>query len=273
MQEKYVIIVPTHSSYIDVCENFIEVLHRNWNPEKYICILSICGPQYKGKISEGWNVVYNGENTPLPTCVYNAASLYPSDYYFVFLGDAFIDGKVSDSYISELLNELRNEKIGYCKLEPQCHWAKTKCAGKLIRYIQKSERYAHSFVAYVASGKFIREEFCENITDREFELKYLEIANDPKSKNSFFDDRVIVLRNEFSITAGIEKGMWDRGVLNRLKKRYPDVTFAERDKVGIAQQLYMKARLRLLPFVPNGLRRVIKSKMMRCFGKWMDTKI
>ena len=44
MKKKYIIIVPTHSSYIDICENFISVLHKNWSPENYICILSICGP-------------------------------------------------------------------------------------------------------------------------------------------------------------------------------------------------------------------------------------
>lgn len=273
MKKKYIIIVPTHSSYIDVCENFISVLHKNWSPENYICILSICGPPYSQKLSSGWMSIYNGERATLPECVYKASQAYPSDYYFVFLGDAFIDNPVDGAYVEELLNEVKSHKIAYCKLEPQGHFSRTKTAGNLIRYIRMDERYAHSFVAYLASGAFIQNEFANGLTDREFELKYLEYANNPGYSKVFYEDRAIVLRNGFSIMAGIEKGMWDRTVLCHLKNKYKDIDFAERAKVGIIHQLYIKVRLALIPFIPNQIRLTIKNKMMIHLGKWIDTKI
>lgn len=189
------------------------------------------------------------------------------------MGDAFIDNPVNNAYVEELLKEVKSHKIAYCKLEPQGHFYRAKIAGSLIRYIRMDERYAHSFVAYLASSAFIQNEFANGLTDREFELKYLECANNPNYSKVFYENRAIVLRNGFSIIAGIEKGMWDRTVLCHLKNKYKDIDFAERPKVEIIHQLYMKVRLALIPFIPNQIRLAIKNKMMIALGKWIDTKI
>ena len=48
--------------------------------------------------------------------------------------------------------------------------------------IPLAERYGVSFIAFIASKRFVEKEFSSNVSDIDFEMKYLELFN-PLSKN------------------------------------------------------------------------------------------
>ena len=59
------IIIPTHSSYLDVCYNFLEVFHESWKDCRYTIVLSVTGEdicKYDGAY------IYNGKHASLTDC-------------------------------------------------------------------------------------------------------------------------------------------------------------------------------------------------------------
>lgn len=252
-----VIIVPTNSAYLDVCKNFFELLMINWKDCTYKVVFSICGNDEKFSMDES---VYNGPNATLTECIVNASNMYPADYYLVFLGDAFVSKKVKTEDVKKCLFELKNYKINYCRLQPKATVIKQKKAGTLLRYINVKERYAHSFISFIATKEFINSEFGPNITDRDFELKYLELAN-KEDISFYFDDRTILRKDIFHIMPGIEKGKWDRIVLRKLKRNYPEIDFTKRELISIQKEMFLMMRSKVYPIIPNNIRRFIKNKM------------
>lgn len=116
---KYRIILPTNVKYLDVVKNYIELLRINW-PEAYKkLIISTTGSDDFDIGFTDIPVIKNGISTSLPTCVYNAASKYKADYYFIFLGDAFISQRISNEKVEKLLSSLIRNSINYCRLLPQ----------------------------------------------------------------------------------------------------------------------------------------------------------
>ena len=252
-----IIIIPTNSAYLDICENFLNLLRINWKNCKYKIIFSVCG---EDKRITDCETIYNGENATLPKCILNAKRLYPADYYFVFLGDAFISKLVNNEDVEKCLLEMHEYNINYCRLLPQNILGKERIIEKRLRYINTNERYGHSFIAFIATKQFIEKEFGKGISDRDFEIKYLELAN--KNRNvSYFKDRAICRKNIFHIMPGIEKGKWDRIVLKKLKYRYPEINFAKRDLISIKKEVFLLIRRKIKHIIPSNMRRSIKRKI------------
>ncbi|PRO95158.1 hypothetical protein C6Y08_06130 [Lactiplantibacillus pentosus] len=259
---KYRIILPTNVKYLDVVKNYIELLKINW-PEAYKkLIISTTGSGDFDISFTDIPVIKNDISASLPTCVYNAASKYKADYYFVFLGDAFISRRINNKEVEKLLYSLIKNSINYCRLLPQRSLHMGQCQ-KEYRNINSNERYTHSFVAFGADLNFIKNEFSNNISDRDFEIRYLKLAS--KKENLFFEDRAILNKNIFHILPSIQKGKWDRVNLFYLKRKYPKVEFSNRERISWKYECILQIRKLILPIIPDTVSKKIKSKNKKYF--------
>lgn len=199
----------------------------------------------------------------------NAVHLYPSDSYMIFLGDAFITDKVDASLVDKIIEYFINSQYEYCCLRPKHAVAKEKKINSMFRNINTKDRYSHSFISFLASREFLEKEFCseKEKNDRDFEMKYLNMANDD-TLEYYFDKHIILLKDVFSIKPGIEKGQWNRRVLRILKKKYPDIRFTDREKISLKWQMMLSARNMVAPVISNDLRRSLK----KLLSKGKDTK-
>ena len=265
---KCIIVVPTHSSYLDICKNFIELLRINWMNCNYDIVLSITGEELN---VEGINSIYNGKDATLPECILNVAHEYAADYYFCFLGDAFICDVINQEEVDQCLKEINDFKINYCRLQPKACVKDRQDIGKILRRINVQERYAHSFIAFIATRKFVYEEFGERITDRDFELRYLgtKFMND---QSVFYSDRAILRKNIFNILPGIEKGKWNGIILRKLKRRYPGIKFAERELISESRALFLMFERRIYNYIPDRIRKYSKNILMPILQEWFDTE-
>lgn len=243
--EKCVIILPTHSSYIDICENFLELLRKNWKECNYRIVVSVCG---EDKNISGVDYLYNESTLSITQCLVNACLKYEAATYLVFLGDAFILKKVDNSKVLAFLDEFDKYKIEYCRLYSQFVRYKKIMVGSTMRKM-KSARYSMSFVAFAATNDFIMTEFGHGESDIDFEVKYLEIADNTQGR-VFYDKKTMLSSNFLHILPGIEKGKWERLALFRLKWNNPEIIFSNREKISIKWQLYLIVRKIYLKLVP-----------------------
>ncbi|MCD7120627.1 hypothetical protein LTY37_07375 [Limosilactobacillus agrestis] len=258
----YKIILPTNVKYLDITRNFIDLLEINWPEAIQHLIISITGQNTNTVKINNIPIVFNKENSTLPTCIYNAAQKNKADYYLVFLGDAFISKKVNDLEINALLAKLMKNSINYCRLLPQLSFHKNRGIRE-YRKLNSNERYGHSFVAFGASSNFIEREFGVDITDRQFEIKYLKIANE--KKDVYFNDRVILKQNIFHILPSIQKGKWDRINIFYLRRKYPKIKFSDREVISWKYESIIQLRKIVLPIIPNNLRLKLKASNKEYF--------
>lgn len=245
MVEKCVIVIPTHSSYIDICENFVDLIKNNWSDCPYKIVLSVFG---ENKKIEGIDTIFNEASASITECLVNVTQKYKAKVYLSFLGDAFIARKVDDSIIQMFINEFLKYEIEYCRLFAQKVRFRRIKVGHTMRKL-KSVRYGMSFVAFAATEDFILKEFGNGETDLDFELKYLDIAEKTNGK-IFSNTKTMLAKNYFHIIPGIEKGKWDRFALYRLRKSNPTICFSDREKISLKWELYLILRKIYLKIVP-----------------------
>ena len=226
--KKVLVSLVTHSAYKDVCENFIELFDKNWNDCKYDFQVLVIGNEIS---FDEKNVTYYGKECSLPEALYIAMSTSDYDYCISFLGDAFINKKIDNSMVESLIKEISDKKIDYCSLIPRIAYRfRKKVAGKNMRYISSNDSYNMSFVAFIASRRFILKEFSGKITDLDFEKKYLNRFN---KGCHIYKNRVILTKNLFGLVPGIYAGKWDRHSLRKLQKDNPEIVFVHREKISL----------------------------------------
>ena len=221
---KIIINLVTHSAYKDVCLDFLKLFEKNWSDCPYDFVISVVGEN----IDFGnYSSIYHGKKCSLPEAVYNVMTDEQYEYCISFLGDAFINEHVDNKMIEELLKKIRSENIQYCCLIPRKSFRlKNKLISQELRYISSMDSYNMSFVAFIASRDFIKNEFANGISDLDFETKYL--MNNDKS-NIFYKDRAIVTKNVFHLAPGINAGKWNRHVYKKLRRDNPEITFNSRE--------------------------------------------
>jgi hypothetical protein len=263
------IIIPTHSAYLDVCDNFISILKKNWSDCEFPLVISVSG---EDKSLSAYDCIYNGANASLLECVVNAVNKYSSNSYMILLGDAFICDKVDNQLIKKMVDFFITKKYSYCSLIPKKTNQKEIKINSLFRYINVRDRYSHSFISFLASGDFIKSEFDlkELKTDRDFELKYLNMANN-ELDSFYFDDHVILTKNVLSLRPGIEKGKWNRNVLKYLKKNNPEINFANRGTISLKWQLVLDVRNTITPYISDDFRRWAKKALSKSKEAKFDT--
>lgn len=259
--EKCIILMPTHSNYIDVVRNFLELKEKNWENCPYEIVISIFG---ENKTIDGYNCIYNGKDSSLIECIRNARNQYDSEYYMCFLGDAFINKKVNQSIIDNILKAIIENKFRYCSLFYTKNYKKMKSFNNNLRFIHSKDRYSHNFVAYIASANYVDEDICSCQTDVDYELKYLGNKDD-----FYYNDHVIVKSNILNIVAGIRKGKWKVIPLQKLKKDNPEVNFAYREKENLKETAY-GIFSKISPYLPDNIRLFIKK--MKCIEKKQVSK-
>lgn len=245
-----VIIIPTHSSYIDIVKNFLELFKKNWENCNYLIIISVCGENIN---MDGFKILYNGKNASLIDCIVNVKNKYPSNYYMCFLGDAFINKKIIQKDVDKLLKTMYDGNIQYCSLLCVKNYKKVKSYNDKLRYINSKDRYSHNFVAFIASHCYIDTIMAKCKSDLEYELLYLN-----NQKNFYYDFDLIFKKNYFGLMPGITKGKWNRFVLNTLKKNNREINFAYRPTESFFESLYSIIREKIIGYIPLSIRKIIK---------------
>ena len=260
-----VIALVTHSSYIDICNNFVSLFRANWPDCPFKLVGAVIG---EDKIVEGIETVYVENGDKLTDCICRVKELYPADFYLCFLGDAFISSKVDHEKVVSLLNELKQKEAQYCRLFPMREKNRATDSD-LARQIKYSDVYGHSFVAFLTTPKFIDENL-HGKTDLEFEKKYLEMTSDSELTEIFNDDYVVT-RDIFHIIPTVVKGKWDRVALKQVRRQNPDIRFSSREYLSICEQTRLILINALEGFIPGSLRGKIK-KLLSHMGFKFSTQ-
>lgn len=225
-----ILIIPTHSSYMDIVKNFLELFSKNWNDCNYPIIISVCG---KNEKIDGYINIYNGNDASLIDCILNAALEFKSKYYICLLGDAFINKKVNQKIIDTIIYSMEQGKINYCSLLNVRHYRKIKSFNSSLRYINSKDRYSHTFIAFIANNYYLKNVLSKFHTDLEYEMGYINIE-----KEYYFEHDLIVKNNYLGILPGIRKGKWNRIFLYKLKKDNPEIVFSKRPVESIVDTIY-----------------------------------
>lgn len=248
---RILIIIPTHSKYRDVVNNFLSLLKKNWSECPYRIVVSICGENFD---IQGFDKVYNGSNSNLIDCITNVKNLYSCDFYMCFLGDAFINKKVNQNIVNKIINDMHYNNIDYCSLINVKNYKKVKKLNTILRYIHSQDRYSHNFISFIVTEQYIDNVLSKMTSDLEFEMKYLSI------KNSFYyQNHIIVTKNIFNIMPGIKKGRWNKFVLRKLKKNNPEINFAKLPVETYFESLYSALHNKVITYIPSCFRKKLKS--------------
>ena len=252
INENVLIIIPTHSKYIEVVQNFLQLLSKNWPNCPYRIIISMCGKSIK---IDDYECIYNGVNASLIDCILSVHKRYKYDYYICFLGDAFINKKIMNESISNIINLLYTYRINYCSLINERSYVQPKLVDNTyLRYIHSKDRYSHSFISFVASNYYVEQCLSQYKSDLDFELSYLSVK-----KNFYYNDHAIVTYNVLNIVTGITKGKWNRFSLWELKKANPEVDFANMPLESYFESLYSLLHGWLISYIPDSVRKTLKA--------------
>lgn len=254
----FIIILPTHSSYIEITKSFIQLLKKNWANCPFKIVVSTTG---KKVVVDGAENLYNGKKASLIDCVVNVTKKYKSKYYISFLGDAFINNKINNEKVLLLLDDLLINQIDYCSLKCVRNYKKRKNFDDHFRHINNLDRYSHNFTAFVASYDYINDELSKYKTDLDFEKAYLF-----QTENFYFDKHLIVKKNYLNLLPCITKGKWDNINYRRLTKKNPEINFEERELQSLKESLVCHVRNKVVSNIPDFVRRKIKAYTEKVFN-------
>lgn len=257
---RIIVNLVTHSAYKDVCLDFLELFDKNWSNCPYDFVVSVVGEKIN---FDKYQTIYHGEKCQLPEAVYNVMKDGQYDYCISFLGDAFINKKIDNETIKKLMTEIKFKEIQYCCLVPRKPFRlKKKIAGQGIRYISSMDAYNMCFVAFIASRDFIEKEFTGEISDLDFESRYL-MKNE--GKKFFYKDRVIVTENFFHLVPGIDAGKWNKHAYKKVHRENPEITFNSREVASFLISLKSDIIHVSQIFVSKRQRRIIKMVLTKLF--------
>lgn len=234
---KTILIVNVNKQYEDIAEIFCELLIANWRDcpyEIFFCTDKELDIHCPGKL------VICDRKSSLPNNILTVMRKENADCAICLLGDAFITDKVNTKEIEKLLLLVKKNEIQYCNLSS----FKYKKSTIMLEKIKKNYPYPFGFIAFVVSRDFVENEFDENITDYDLELKYVKIAEKCTS-NEKYDNMVRVNKNILHIEHGISKGKWFR----RVKKHI--------DRVSQTSRMNKRRKLSVMTEIRYGIQGVI----------------
>lgn len=262
------IALVTNSKYIDVCKLFLTLKTKNWPDCIYNTILTYTGERLE-KDGIQCATYYNGQGVSLPGCIYNTAHQFNLDYCICFLGDAFIYKRVDNKTVNKIIAEIIENEIDYCRLYELCYnTEKIQAGNHLIRPFSYKDRGV-SFVAFIVSSRFIETEFFNNVSDYDFEMKYLRYTNLDEAPVEWQQYKMnTVVGNKFHIVPGITQGKWDRDAYRRIKKYNPDVKLPELPMTPLHTHIIRKIAYSILNYIPTRHTKKIKSviKKMKLYN-------
>ena len=251
--ESVAIIIPSHSNYTGVVQNFLSLLKKNWPDCPFDITVSLMG---ENKEIAGAKCIYSKNNKSLIDCILKAAKLVKKDYYICILGDAFINKKINNDRAEEIIQEIIEANAEYCSLKYVKNYKKIKKYGKYLRYINSKDRYSHSFIAFMTSSAYLKNELSRYKTDLDFEMNYLS-----ESEEHYYDNHFILRKNYFNLLPSITKGKWDRINYIKLTKRNPDIIFDNRDKLSWKETIVFHLRNIAVYYLSPNARVIIKKRI------------
>lgn len=246
--DKPIIIIPTNSKYIDVVENFLQMLKKNWPDCPYDTVVSVTGKKTSLKDTKS---IYCGEKATLIDCIVKAIGKRKN--CICILGDMFMNKRIDNEKLQSIINTLIENKIQYCSLSFVKNYKKEKLFNEDLRLINNLDRYSHNFAAFFASDRFVKDELSKFKTDLDFEKGFLY-----QKEDFYYTDRLAVRKNYLNIVAGITKGEWDRINYRKLKKDNPEIVFADRPVQSRKNSIICHVRGGVVHYLPSPIRVFLK---------------
>ncbi|WP_203263471.1 hypothetical protein [Streptococcus uberis] len=264
-EKKIIIVLPTHSNYLELISNFLQVFNENWPDCPFEIVISITG---EDKCINGYDCLYNGKNASLIDCLVSVSNLYNPEYIISFLGDAFITKKINNDDFFEILNFMSENIIHYCSIRYVRNYWKKKNASSKLRFIHQNDRYSHNFVSFIVDQYYMSNTIKNFQSDLEFEQFYLhnQIGDD------YYKHDVIVSKNIFNINPAINKGKWNRKVRKKLIKKYPNIEFIDLPKESIGDTIINGLRNKIIYYLTPKTRKLFKLLLLKVLGKEFVTK-
>lgn len=236
MNELVTIIIPSHSSYIDVCKIFLKLLEKNWPNCRFNVIISVFG-EFPKDFNKPDNVklLYWGEKSNLVQCIISAAYTVESNYYLSFLADSLITEKINEEQIQLFIRKLIDNDVEYCNLYPR---RSSYNNNEIIRNIYFDERYGVNFVAFAFNNKFIINTLSKFTSDMQFE-KYFLNQSHYGLQNHSIPNYYILQKNIFSFKHGVYQGKWLRDSYKFLKKEKL-LGLTTRECISFKKNLYFR---------------------------------
>ena len=257
-------IITINSKYKKISDLFFQLLNKNLDNANINVYLSM-DKSFEVPVVSNFRYVNSLET--LPSKIKSIVEQTNHQFYICLLGDAFICDKIDLYYLDSLLQEMSEKGIDYCNLIPKHSKKRSK---KLYSYIKKRKRYGVSFIAFIASRNFILNNFDENLTDFDFENKYLINALFCEKKETY-DNMIILNSNLFNIYHGISNGKWIRKSHRKVSKNgiYIDKTYKKQNFLDELKNLLSDFSSICMP---RNVRLFFKKMLLKC-GLKTKTKI
>ena len=160
------IIVSLSAKYKSVAKIFFEQIQKHFkcdNLDVYVVSDEDFDIDYPIKDK------YINNQKSIPGRIFELVNKIGDNDYLCFLADALACADVSEDAINSIINEFREKGIEYCNLIPK------EIKNHKMEEIKRTLRYGVSFIAFYATKGFILREFSGNVSDYDFEEKYLKI--------------------------------------------------------------------------------------------------
>ena len=219
-----IIIIMISEVYSDIAKINRELIGKYWPDCPYPIIY--CGDTDYNIYGERYYEFKN--DVSLPIRIRKIIEIEKPKYAICLLGDAFVTDRVNSDKVKLLIDRLQKDDIDYCNL-----LIRKKANNKEPFYMIKDEAYPFSFVCYIASQRFIINNYVDSISDLELEDKFMQL--DDKMSFSF----VRLQEDIFHIQHGIVKGKWIRKTKRELDKKSINALNNKRSRLSMLETLHL----------------------------------
>lgn len=261
MDKRMTILINSPDSYSDVFSVFLQCKEKNWRNCRYELVLSTNTKEYKGL-----TVLHSGGksgNSWMDREIL-ALNFISTKYIMIMCEDSLIMSQVEESLLENILDDMDNYGINYCKLTaPYTGEAMGKSG--LLTKVKKNRPYARNLMIGIYNRKYLLDLIGDGSKSPwEIESEWLKETH--TAKNEYFSDITVANRDILYATNAVLKGRWFSSALKSLKEIGIYVK-PERDVIGVKEEKIINCYSLLGHKIPPRLRPTLKK-----IGKLMGLK-
>lgn len=116
MDKRLAIVGIFYDGYYDIWEDFLELFSKNWSDCPYPVYIVNGAKNLDFNKDYNVTVLHAGENAEYSKKVQTALELIDTDYYLLLLEDFFIEKKILENPLADILNSMDNNQISYLRM-------------------------------------------------------------------------------------------------------------------------------------------------------------